>query len=132
VPCSWLWMIGLVLGAAVGAHAAISFCLDPGSPAPLVVAPAAPFFGWMALRSMLFVSDEAARPGVWWEAKPVALSEVRGWSSEGSEIYAQLVSGGRSLVAVSPAVFDLGNERALRRIRRATERESDEARSGPD
>jgi hypothetical protein len=128
-----LWSIALVLSAMVsGALVSISYGLDPGNPAPLVAAPAAPFFGWMALRSMLFVSDEAARPGVWWEAKPVALSEIRGWSSEGPDIYAQLVSGGRSLIARSPAVFDPGNERALRRIRRATERASDEVGRGLD
>ena len=125
VPCSWLlltfWGV-FALGSIV--LVALSLALNPGAHAGLVFAFCFPLFGWMALRSVVLVGAGWVRPGVWWEAKPVRCDEVREVRSEGFDLIVWMVDGRQVLVGRNVAVFDPGNERAIRRITSAIEQRS--------
>lgn len=130
VPCSWLSATFFAIAAlAPLVVVVLSIALNPGVGAGLIVAVAFPFFGWMALRSVVLVGADWVRPGAWWEAKPVRCDEVREVLAEGFDLIVWMLDGRQVVVGSNVWIFDPGNERAIRRITRAIERRSKD--SGP-
>lgn len=128
VPCSWPIFTGwaamtlgpIVLVVMVGFNQGFNAELI----GMLILAPGFVLFGWAALKSVVLVGAGWARPGAWWEAKPVRSNEIREVRSEGFDLILWMLDGRQVTVASSPQFFDPGNERAIRRIARAIEQKS--------